>query len=344
MIWPRLYRHATSESLQALEACEQKALEGQPAPMRFRKMGRLLLREDYLRGELPRELQERVDATIAFATGRSPSFWKATRALARTRLVASRAEAILLKNNVRAFYVAEGLTLKVSNPGESGATARVSNEAKMRERIVPAGSIMVPETLLAGEANTSSYLLERLLEEWRPLSKAGQSFAEKLIAFQRANGVKNTEAPDVARLRAELDDALAAMALSTPRDVAQVLDQIIRNDISPEPWSLCHGDLSRTNIFEREGICAIIDWEFAGYGPCAMDAVRLSTQFPEFSKYYLAGMEHRDARAWLLLACARSILEHRKRWAGLADNRHGAAIRRKTARKAREILGLASRL
>lgn len=344
MIWPRLYRHATSESLQALEACEQKALEGQPAPMRFRKMGRLLLREDYLRGELPRELQERVDATIAFATGRSPSFWKATRALARTRMVASRAEAILLKNNVRAFYVAEGLTLKVSNPGESGAAARVSNEGKMRERIVPAGGIVVPEALLAGEAHTSSYLLERLLEKWRPLQKADQSFAGKLIAFQRANGVENKAVPEVARLRVELDDALAAITLSTPKGLAQALHQIIQDGISPEPWSLCHGDLSRTNIFEREETCAIIDWEFAGYGPSAMDAVRLSTQFPEFSKCYLAGLAHRDARAWLLLACVRSILEHRNRWIGLADNRHSAAIRRKTAKKAKEILRLASRL
>jgi hypothetical protein len=307
-------------------------------------MGRLLLREDYLRGELPRELQERADATIAFATARSPSFWKATRGLARTRVVASKAEAILLKNNVRAFYVAEGLTLKVSNPGESGAAARVAHEAQMRERIVPAGGIVVPETLLAGEAHASSYLLERLLEEWQPLLKADQSFAEKLIAFQRANGVENTEALDVARLRAELDDALAAMALSTPKGLAQALDQIVQEGVSSEPWSLYHGDLSRTNIFAREGSCAIIDWEFADYGPSAMDAVRLSTQFPEFSKYYLAGLAHRDARAWLLLACVRSILEHRNRWIGLADNRHSAAIRRKTAKKAKEILELASRL
>jgi hypothetical protein len=307
-------------------------------------MGRLLLREDYLRGELPKELQERTDATIAFATGRSPSFWKTTRALARTRMVASRAEAILLKNNIRAFSVAEGVTLKVSNPGESGAAARVSNEAKMRERIVPSGGIVVPEILLAGGVHASSYLLERLLEKWRPLLKVDQSFAEKLIVFQRANGAQNKMVPDVTRLRADLDDALGAMALSTPTGLAQALDVIVRNGISPEPWSLCHGDLSRTNIFEREGRCAIIDWEFAGYGPCAMDAVRLSTQFPEFSKYYLAGLGHRDARIWLLLACVRSILEHRNRWTGLADNRHSDAIRRKTARKAKEILGLASRL
>ncbi len=344
MIWPRLYRHATSESLQALEACERNALGGPSASVRFRKMGRLLLRENYLRSELSRELQERVDATIAFATARSPSFWKATRGLARTRVVASRAEAILLKNNIRAFYVAEGLTLKVSNPGESGAVARVANEAKMRERIVPAGGIVVPESLLSGQVHASSYLLERLLEDWRPLLKADQSFAERLIAFQRANGVENTEVPDIARLRTELDDALAAMTLSTPKGLAQALDQIVQDGVSPEPWSLCHGDLSRTNIFERDGNCAIIDWEFAGYGPSAMDAVRLSTQFPEFSKCYRAGLGHRDGRAWLLLACVRSILEHRNRWAGLADNRHSAAIRRKTAKKAKEILVLASRL
>jgi hypothetical protein len=344
MIWPRLYRHSISESLAALETCEREAL-GKPAvPVRYRRMGRLLLRDDYINNNLSPDLMQKTDAAVRFVTGSSPAFWKATKFLAQTELVASTANAILLKNNIRAFFVADGLTLKVSNPGEADAARRVAHEADIRRGIVAGGRILAPEALGSGKISGSSFLLEKLLEGWSPFNRNDQSFVESLIAFQRANSVLNTNTPETDKLLLELGHVMAALNLTMPSRLEHALSKLAKRHVAPEPWGIFHGDLSRSNIFEREGQWSIIDWEFAGYGPITVDAIRLSTQFSKFASAYVDALGHIDARAWLLIACVRSILEHHKRWMGLADNHHSAAVQRKTARKAREILAFADEL
>ena len=195
MIWPGAYRHQTSDSLRAVEACEQAAMGGSAAPAKFRKMGRLLLREDFLNGGYSRDLQQRTEAVVALATGKRREFWAYTRVFAGVRTVRSRAQAILLKNNVRSFYVAEHLSLKVSNPNEQASTHRVANEARARGRIRPTSSFTVPETTATGAADGNSYLLEALLEGYGAMANAGPAFAQQFVAFQRANAVSHGDGP-----------------------------------------------------------------------------------------------------------------------------------------------------
>lgn len=344
MIWPGAYRHQTSDSLRAVEACEQAAMGGSAAPAKFRKMGRLLLREDFLNGGYSHDLQQRTEAVVALATGKRREFWAYTRVFAGVRTVRSRAQAILLKNNVRSFYVAEHLSLKVSNPNEQASTHRVANEARARGRIRPTSSFTVPETTATGAADGNSYLLEALLEGYGAMANAGPAFAQQFVAFQRANAVSHGDGPGIAALAPALTDALADLQLKMPRRIAAHLSRLERKGVAAEPWALCNGDLSRSNIFLKDGAYAITDWEFAKDGPAALDAVRLATQFPAFSGHYIAAIGHPEAQTWLFLACLRSLLEHVARYRGLSGNPHDWAIRRKTARKVRELLALADML
>jgi aminoglycoside phosphotransferase (APT) family kinase protein len=119
------------------------------------------------------------------------------------------------------------------------------------------------------------------------------------------------------------------------------LQIIAGKSMAAMPHSLCHGDLSRSNILVSGAQFTIIDWEFSQAAPAAVDAIRLATQFPGFAETYIKELRHLDARAWFVLGCVHAANAHAERLHGLAVNRHQHMAARKTARKLAEIIALA---
>jgi hypothetical protein len=341
MIWPRVYRHVAADSLAALVSCEAQVFGGGSVEADYHVFGRLLLRADYLAASLASDLQARCDALVRLATGRSPAYWRTTQMLAPRLRLSSAAVAVLLKNNIRAFYPEGGVTLKVSNPHEPAGRLRIETEAANRLRVKSAGGVGVPPVVRRGSVTDASFLVESLLEGHRPLAAADvdDRFVRALVAFQEANRVA---APDTgADTLPRLDAGIALAGIALPPRLASFVERHRHGANAGEPWSLCHGDLGRSNILVKDEGFAIIDWEFGRAAPAALDAVRLSTQYRGFAEAYVGALGHPQARGWLVLGCLYAIDEHMARLDGLSANTHRARIAAKTAGKVAAFIALA---
>jgi len=346
MIWPKAYRHSTADSVAALSLCEASILESPQRERVFYKFGRLLLREDLLSSNLEGDLYKRSSAVVRLMTGRSPLYWQATKIFAKPIPVRSAATAIMLKNNIRAIYPQLRLTLKVSNPNDAASADRIMNEATNRKKIKNAGGLIVPQIIQSSTAAKAAYILETLLEEHRPISASDMnpSFVSGFVKFQIANRIETfaptNEFQPVMEI-AEFEDIITSIKMSIPTRLQKFLKAASREAALTMPISLCHGDLSRSNILVSNKQFAIIDWEFSQLAPAATDAVRLATQFPGFADAYIKELRHPDARVWFVLSCIHAANTHRERLRGLAANRHRQIAGQKTARKIAEIIALA---
>jgi aminoglycoside/choline kinase family phosphotransferase len=73
----------------------------------------------------------------------------------------------------------------------------------------------------------------------------------------------------------------AAAALGVASDgVAEEVDQVHRIIIGTSYLGLVHGDPCPDNVLLIDGICRIVDFEHAGWGPVAYDAAYLLAPFP----------------------------------------------------------------
>jgi len=349
MIWSKAYRHTTADSVAALSLCEANVLEAGQRESIFYKFGRLLLREDFFSSAPDAGLYERSSAVVRLMTGKSPVYWQAMRLFARRVPICSAATAILLKNNIRAVYPQHGLTLKVSNPHDGASTDRIVNEATNRKVIKDAGGFIVPRIIQSRKVAKAAYILENLLENHRPFaaSDVDSSFVSGFVKFQIANQTKEFAQTDKFDPVLEIGkfEALASVTnLNISLRLRSFLKTAVEKTALSAPISLCHGDLSRSNILVSNKQFAIIDWEFSRAAPAASDAVRLATQFPGFAEAYINELRHPDARAGFVLGCVHAANAHAERLHGLAVNRHQHMATRKTARKIAEIISLADRL
>ncbi|MGQ0486444.1 MAG: phosphotransferase [Hyphomicrobiales bacterium] len=348
MIWPKVYRHVTADSIAALLHCEDSILEGDRPDATFYKFGRLLLREEYLAASLDRGLQARSSALICLMTGRSSAYWQATRMFAQRRRFRSPAVAILLKNNIRAIYPQLGLTVKVSNPHEPASSDRVMNEAVNRKKLKDAGGLTVPKITRAGRLAETSFILESLLEDHRPLSAddVAGGFIRRFVNFQTANRTEIPEDADEFSPATAIDrfqSLTSAAGVKIPARLLAFVQATASRTGNQAPRSLCHGDLSRSNILVSGRQFSVIDWEFSHEAPAAIDAIRLATQFPGFAEAYIGELRHPEAMTWFVLGCIHAANEHAGRLAGLEDNRHRRKATGKTARKLSEFIALAER-
>lgn len=338
MIWPKAYRHNVAESLAALAVCEGRDLGPASGERRFLKFGRLLLSEDYLGARLGRDAARKADGVLRLATGRPAAFWKSAQLFASTNHAPSRADIILLKNNIRAFYPAENRSLKISNPNEPGGAARISNEVDVRRALRPSHGFAVPPVATSGHAGESAFLSEEIIVGAGSLKKVDANLVRDFIGFQKANYLEPLR-PDMPRdLASTLIGSLGAHDIAVPPQVSGWLANLQDDTLDSEPWCLTNGDLSRTNILLKDGGRLVIDWEFGGAAPVTLDAIRLATQFSAFADWYVAAWDHPHASSWFAAGCVRAAIEHAKRAAGLSENTHAVAVNEKTSRKIRDIM------
>ena len=349
MIWPKAYRHATADSVAMLLRCEENVFDRTQRESIFYKFGRLLLREDYFSSSLDATFRARSSAVIRLMTGRPPIYWQTTRTFARRMPIRSAATAILLKNNIRAIYPQFGLTLKVSNPQDAASTGRILNEATKRKSIHTAGGFTVPDIISSNDHAESPFILETLLENHRPFTASDMDadFVSGFVKFQLANRTDSlalTKDLSPGTAISQFESLMRVANLDIPPRLFQFLQAAAAKAAIAQPVSLCHGDLSRSNILVSGKVFTVIDWEFSQVAPSAIDAVRLATQFPGFARAYIKELGHPDARAWVVLGCVYAANAHAERLQGLAVNRHQHLAWRKTARKLAEITALADRL
>jgi hypothetical protein len=286
---------------------------------------------------------------IKLMTGRPPAYWQATRIFARRLPFRSAATAILLKNNVRAIYPQFWLTLKVSNPHDAVSADRIVNEAANRKTIKDAGGLAVPKIIQSNKLAETAFILETLLENHRPLTPKDMAhgFVPGFVKFQTANRTEAsalTNGFNAAKAIEQFEGIANAAKLAIPPGLRSFLQFAAGKSVAAMPCSLCHGDLSRSNILVSGAQFTIIDWEFSQVAPAAIDAIRLATQFPGFAEAYIKELCHPDARAWFVLGCVHAANAHAERLHGLVVNPHQHMATRKTARKLAEIIALADRL
>ena len=345
MIWSRAYRHTIADLVAALSICEANVLEAVHQEHVFYKFGRLLLHEDFLSSALEADLCKRTAALVHLMTGTSPLYWQATRLLAKRIPVRSAATAIMLKNNVRAIYPQIGLTLKVSNPNDASSADRIVNEASNRKIIRDAGGITVPRIIKSSRVEDFACILETLLEKHRAIAARdiNKNFVSGFVKFQIANRIDIKSLKDDFRPEVEFEKfriLASSYQISIPPKLIEFL-KTAAEQTATAPFTLCHGDLSRSNILFSNDKLAFVDWEFSKAAPAPADAVRLATQFPGFADAYVKELRHPDAMMWFVLGCINAANAHQERLHGLADNRHRQTAGRKTSRKFAEIIALA---
>lgn len=343
-----VHKHAIADSLHALAACERTVF-GRPAKaQRFYRLGRVFLSEAALRRHLPQDESAQMETLRHLLGPRVALLQCFPRLFGRCHDIESNASAIVLKSNVRGFYFSDGATLKVANPRLPLCSARLAEEPAIRKKIVNGAVFTVPDILGQGTSGSIAYLLERTISGARKLEAADVNarFAESLVAFQQANRVPDGPAPEGQTpdaFKRAFASAVSGLGLVLPEPLKQVLAPGYQLDFGPR--SICHGDLTRTNIIASGGKCYTVDWEFGKEAPAAFDAVPLATQFDHFASLYVQASGGEAARRWLLAGCMMAITD---RYARLNANGEGgdkhARERQRTRQKCQLMLGVAVRM
>jgi hypothetical protein len=342
-----VHKHAIADSLHALAACERTVF-GRPAKaQRFYRLGRVFLSEAALRRHLPQHESAQMETLRHLLGPRVALLQRFPRLFGRCHDIESTASAIVLKSNVRGFYFSDGATLKVANPRLPLCSARLAEEPAIRKKIVNGAVFTVPDILGQGTCGEVAYLLERTISGARTLQAADIStrFAESLVEFQRVNRVPDPSPQNAHSLDAfkrAFSSAVSGLGLVLPGPLKQVLAPGYQPDFGPR--SICHGDLTRTNIIASGGKCFIVDWEFGKEAPAAFDAVRLATQFDHFASLYVQASGGEAARRWLLAGCMMAITDRYARFNanGEEGDKH-TSERQRTRQKCQLMLDVAVR-
>jgi len=197
------------------------------------------------------------------------------------------ADAVFLKNNIRAFYFDRGVTLKCSNPALQLATPAITNEITVRRSIKDAGVIRVPQLIHTEVTSNGCFLVEQLLDRARLFEPArdGENMAKGLFDFYLHNGMAQRSVAEAVPLPQTLN-AIEKLFSQFGLDNAELRKFVDRNFIRRDvtkvgvPFGLTHGDMSVGNLLVENGIIYIVDWERAHYAPIFTDFYKLFRRIP----------------------------------------------------------------
>jgi len=185
-------------------------------------------------------------------------------------------DVILIKRNVRAFYIKGQLTAKLSRQEGAGS---VANEIDFRKSVVaPQKFFPVPQ--IAAHADDKSWYLEELVygriasvRDRAALTRELMPRLAEHYAHNRQDPVSLAETPLGSRLEALRDTEATAQ-----------IDNWLEREVVV---SQCHGDLELHNIFMVNGSEPMpVDWDAAGLGSVIEDVTSISQQWPEWRDYW----------------------------------------------------------
>jgi len=245
-------------------------LPSAPCPTRWYLHGRSAVRGEQAHGSLPAVLEPKQDPTAT---------------------IRSRAAAVVVKLGkfdverdvrLRAFYVPEGLSVRLQGGGPKSGIERIL-QAWSQVRI-HAPSLM-PRIVADGHLRTARYLLEEAIFGRHPVGGR----ALQRLAYDVAAGLHRVhQGVGVSELR--LSSILSAQFEARWRAVVQVehidpaTDEAVRALVRRDGLldvSLGHGDLVGTNILELHDRVVLIDWEYAGSLPVAFDLAKMHLRCAE---------------------------------------------------------------
>ena len=197
------------------------------------------------------------------------------------------ADAVFLKNNIRAFYFNQGVTLKCSNPILELAAPAIANEISVRKSIKDAGVVRVPRLVHAEIRPDGCYLVEQLLEGARLFETArdGKNIAKGLFDFYFRNGMVQRSIAEAVPLPQTLKiiESLFSQFGLDKAGLRRFADcNFVKRDITKVgvPFGLTHGDMSVGNLLVENGITYIVDWERAHLAPIFSDFYKLFRRIP----------------------------------------------------------------
>lgn len=185
-------------------------------------------------------------------------------------------DVILVKRNIRVFYLGQGLTAKISRKKGPG---KVSTEIAFRTSVVePQGIFQGPRLITHGE--DQDWYLEELVKgriaNTKDHKMLEQALFPKLAQHYDCNRLEN--APfSTTQLGARLK------RLCDQRTVATIDDWLERNVLI----SQCHGDLELHNIFMVDGERPVpVDWDTAGLGSVVADVASLASLRDDWTRFW----------------------------------------------------------
>jgi hypothetical protein len=197
------------------------------------------------------------------------------------------ADAVILKNHIRAFYFNSGLTLKCSNPLLSTAPNALANEINVRSRIHDAKTVRVPKLLDYQIGDNRSCFVEKTLTQARMLDPHHDCdrLASGLFEFYLKNGMVQRPLsgavhwPDIAKKTERLFVIFGLDCSGLAR-----FGKRIFCDRDPArlgiAFGLSHGDMSCGNLLVDNDAIFVIDWERARQAPVFSDFYKLFFQVP----------------------------------------------------------------
>ena len=216
--------------------------------------------------------------------------------------MSAQADALFCKSHARAFYPADGWTVKFAGPHD-----RIRNELAVRSSVLPTNDIIVP-TIHQGCAGETPFIVEELIFGGTRITQADMTanFAGKLWAFYEHNGIAPialSQIIDQADLAADLERALTY--LGAPLDPVMAAWDVVRKSLSwdcPVPVGLCHGDLADSNMLKKDGKLVLLDWENAHRGLIFNDLAKLNAKFAGVSELVVEPYEQ-----WCRLAKSKAL-------------------------------------
>jgi hypothetical protein len=284
--------HDLQVGLDALADAERAALGELPPPRAFGKYARWLIAPPApaLSSGARADLR-----TVLRGTGLSPAIGLLRGALPKIA-VRSAADVILLKANLRSFYLARRVSLKVANPGRRTGRQRLHHEAQSRSGLRPGKHARVPKLLGALPAAPAGFLAEELVigRAPRPGDIDVAQLADWLLDFYLANGLGPRRVGELCDAAADwqlLRDYAQRVGLAIAPELIGVMGQVAAAAGRAQARvaaATCNGDLTLTNMILSDGGVVILDWEYACLAPVFFDAVRLTAQLPAFADRFMA--------------------------------------------------------
>lgn len=295
----RLGAQPMLQALGRLECTELGIAPSLPAPRVYRRFGRLFVAESALPSLVTRLRRGNMHDPILLAAGARPWSLQVRAPFLPSEMIASAADVIRVKSNLRAFYAREKITVKVANPNRKGSATRLAREGSILAGLVPGPGVRAPKPSFVPIDPDAGFVVEELLDA-RPVGPkdfSADTIAKRLLAFIAANRLEMKPLADVVCFSDEwraLADFCESAAIVIPPEVQQaVATQLNDTSLAAQlvPCAMCHFDLTRSNLMHSDDMLFIVDWEWGAYSMIFVDAIPLSTQIPEFANCFMKQFE-----------------------------------------------------
>jgi hypothetical protein len=354
------WSHGLEVALRSLNMAESEVFDSRPPiPRRFVRLGRWLVSAEAV-SDLFSGTARAAQLRLLFGNnGAIPWLFPLASVCRRPVNIASDADAILLKANMRGFFFDSRLSIKVGNPGRRKYRERFAREIEARTALRPGKYADAPAIRKSGRADDCHFIAEELILG-RPLSRlraAAGPLAACIVDFQIANGLAPRRLGDLIDPHAEwriveryATDVGLAIDADLHRRVHAVLNKpgLLDERIA---GVVCHGDLALSNILEEGGRFHLLDWEYAGLAPALTDVFRLATQVrgyvPEIMSRYAdryAGPATLDIESQLLLSMIAVLSTRIERQADFLSASDNQAYAKRLRGRVDEILKIGNEI